>query len=231
MSDELSRISVIVPVFNHEAYIPMALRSAIEQSFPAHEIIVVDDGSTDGSAAAAAEFPGVKVLRKANGGIGAARNTGLRAASGDAFAFLDADDIWHPEKLRVQREAILRRPDLDMVFSMARQFLSPDLSEEERKRRKLDQEVVPGRIIWTMLIRRKSFEKVGEFREDLRSAEFVDWYARAQSLGLVDDMLPDILYERRIHATNHGIRERSARSDYFRALKASIDRKRGVKVP
>ncbi len=226
MSAELSRISVIVPVYNHEAYVAQALRSALDQSFPAHEILLVDDGSTDGSAAVAAGIPGVKVLRRPNGGIGAARNTGLRAATGDAFAFLDADDRWHPDKLRLQREALLCRPELDMVFSMARQFLSPDLSEAERAQRKVEQEVVPGRMAGTMLIRRGSFERVGEFRGDLRTAEFLDWYARAQALGLKDEMLPEVLYERRIHAANHGVRERGARGDYFRALKASIDLKR-----
>lgn len=228
MNRALERISVIVPVYNHEKYIGEALRSALAQSYPAHEIIVVDDGSRDDSAKVAAEFEGVRVLKKTNGGIAAARNSGLDVASGDAFAFLDADDRWSIDKLRLQREAMLRRPELDMVFCMARQFFSPDLSDAERNRRKIDREIVPARIAWGMLIRRESFERVGEFREDLRSAEFVDWYARAQTLGLKEDLLSEVLYERRIHASNHGIRERDSRTDYFKALKAAVDRKRNA---
>lgn len=226
MDQAPSRVSVIIPVYNHANYIAAALESVLAQSRPAYEIIVVDDGSQDGSPEIAQRYPQVRLFKKPNGGIASARNAGLRSATGDSLAFLDADDFWMPDKLRLQREAFARRPDLDMVFGTVRQFLSPDLTEKERAQRKIEQEILPGRSPGSLLVRRASFDKVGEFHEGLRNAEFVDWYARAKALSLKDEMLPDIVYERRIHAANHGIRERESRVDYFRVLKAAVDRRK-----
>lgn len=220
------RISVIVPVYNHAQYLAESLRSVLDQSFPVHETIVVDDGSRDGSAEVARAFPGVQVLEQANGGISAARNAGFKVASGDLLAFQDADDIWHLDKLKSQVAALQERPELDMVFTMTKQFLSPDLSPAQREQRKIDQEILPGRFAGTMLVRRSAYERVGDFREDLRTAEFVDWYGRAQSLGIKDLLLPEVLHQRRVHAANHGIRESQSRGDYFRALKDAVDRRR-----
>lgn len=226
MDKSLPRITVIVPVYNHAQYLGAALESILAQSLPAHEIIVVDDGSQDGSAEVAKKYPQVRLLVQTNGGIAAARNAGLKLASGEFIAFLDADDLWHADKLKLQVEAIAADPELQMVFGMTHQFFSPELSEAERALRKIDQTVLPGRFAGTLLMSRQSFERVGGFREDLRSAEFLDWYGRAQALGLKEELLPQVLYERRVHSTNHGIRERSSRGDYFRALKDSVDRRR-----
>src|SRR5262245_41316998 len=115
MDRALNRISVIIPVYNHVAYLPEALESVIRQTCPASEIIVVDDGSEDGSAEAAERFSGVRVFRQAHAGIAAVRNVGVRRARGDLIAFLDADDRWPPHKLRAQIEAFDREPVLDMV--------------------------------------------------------------------------------------------------------------------
>ncbi len=222
-------ISVIIPVYNHGNYLGQALESVLGQSYSVSEIIVVDDGSTDDSVAVAKKFSGVTVLKKAHGGIAMARNAGLQQARGAFIAFLDADDLWHRDKLKLQMEVLGRDTDLDMVFAHVRQFFSPDLNELERGKNKIDREIISGCIAGTLLAHRKCFETVGFFSEELRSGEFIDWYARAQDAGLRDRILPEVLYERRIHSTNHGIRERHSRSDYFRVLKDSIDRRRQQK--
>ena len=96
-------ISVIIPAYNAEQTLADAIRSALAQTYPAAEIIVVDDGSSDRTAAIAQNIdPKVRLLQQANGGCGEARNTGARAASGAWLAFLDADDAWLPNKLERQ---------------------------------------------------------------------------------------------------------------------------------
>lgn len=103
MTSASPRISVVIPVFNGERFLAEAIRSALSQTLPPYEILVIDDGSTDGSAEIAESFgPPVRVLRQENRGEAAARNFGIEAASGDWIAFLDCDDVWQPEKLAFQ---------------------------------------------------------------------------------------------------------------------------------
>lgn len=97
------KVSVIIPCYNSARYLAEAINSVLAQTVPAHEIIVIDDGSTDGSAGVAMSFaPHVKLIRQPNRGESAARNAGISASSGDWIAFLDSDDVWHPDKLKIQ---------------------------------------------------------------------------------------------------------------------------------
>ena len=98
----MESVSVVIPAFNAAVTLSETLQSAIAQTQPAIEIIVVDDGSMDGTAEVAASYPGVRVIRQPNAGPGAARNTGIQAASGDWIAFLDSDDIWDRRKTEHQ---------------------------------------------------------------------------------------------------------------------------------
>ena len=110
------RISVVIPTYNAAATVAEAVRSVLAQTRPADEVIVVDDGSTDGTAATLAAFgPPVRVIRQANGGVSSARNRGVAAATGDVIAFLDADDFWHPRKLELQLPALLADPTLGLL--------------------------------------------------------------------------------------------------------------------
>jgi len=96
-------VSVLIAVYNGAAFLAQAIESALEQSRPPDEVLVVDDGSTDSSAEIAARYGSpVVVLRQPHGGLPAARNHGIRQAQGDWIAFLDADDVWRPKKLELQ---------------------------------------------------------------------------------------------------------------------------------
>ena len=113
-------ISVVIPVYNGAGLIAQALQSAATQSFPASEIIVVDDGSTDGTRQEVEGFTAdipVKYQVQAHQGAGAARNLGVGLARADWVAFLDADDIWHPEKLAVQCRALEEYPGTQFFYS------------------------------------------------------------------------------------------------------------------
>ena len=110
------RFSVVIPAFNSAATLARAIESVLAQSWPADEIIVVDDGSSDGSAAIAGRFGApVRLIRQKNSGVSVARNAGAAAARGDWLAFLDADDWYAPDRLRLHAEWIAQDSALDFL--------------------------------------------------------------------------------------------------------------------
>lgn len=109
-------VSVVIPSYNSAAYVADAIESVLAQTLPAAEIIVIDDGSTDETAALLRRYRGrIRSIHQENGGVSAARNRGVHAANGDFIAFLDADDIWHPSKLEFQMQAFNRIPSLGLL--------------------------------------------------------------------------------------------------------------------
>lgn len=221
-------ISVMIGVYDAERYLAEAIDSVFAQSYRPLELIVVDDGSDDGSGEVARRY-GDKLTyaRQENAGNGSARNHAVRLASGDLFAFLDADDRFLPGKLERQYEALDGDADLDAVFGHVREFVSPELTEAERASvRPPAGEPLPWTAPNLMLIRRESFARVGPFSEDVKVGVTVDWYARAMEAGLRSAILPEVVLERRLHLTNNGLRERDSRQQYLHVLKASLDRRR-----
>ena len=109
------RFSVVIPAFNSAATLARAIESVRAQSWPAHEIIVVDDGSTDATAEIAAGFDGLRLIRQKNSGVSVARNAGAAAASGDWLAFLDADDWYAPDRIKLHAEWIAEGATLDCL--------------------------------------------------------------------------------------------------------------------
>lgn len=108
------RFSVVIPVHNGQAFVVRAIESVLAQTWPAYEVIVVDDGSTDATAEVVLRFGDrVHYIRQDNAGVSAARNRGAEMATGDWLAFLDADDWYYPERLRLHAEWIAREPGLD----------------------------------------------------------------------------------------------------------------------
>ena len=222
-----SLITVIIPVYNCERYLAEAIDSALAQTWRPTEIIVVDDGSTDGSAAIAGRFAQrVKYDLISHGGAGAARNRGVALAAGDYLAFLDADDLWMKRKLESQM-AVFNSPNRpDLLLGLVEHFISPDVDSLLGNKIRCPTEPMPGRVPGTMLIPTPIFRRVGPFCETLTVGEFVEWYSRAMDLKLKELILSDVVLRRRLHSTNLGILNRDARSDYARVAKAAIDRRR-----
>ena len=108
-----NRVSVVIPVFNGARFIAQAIERVLDQTVIPHEIIVVNDGSTDGTLEVLAQFHGqIRIITIANGGVANARNVGIAACTGELIAFLDADDEWRSDKLDQQVTAMIREPDV-----------------------------------------------------------------------------------------------------------------------
>lgn len=224
-------ISVMIGAYNAEPYLAEAIDSVFAQTHQPLELIVVDDGSTDGTADVARGYGDrLTFTGQENMGNGGARNTAVRHARGQYFAFLDADDRFVPDKLERQLAALEADPELDVVFGHVREFVSPELDEETRARVRAPAEVQPWMAPNLMLIRRASFERVGPFSEALKVGVTVDWFARAEEAGLRRTMLPGVVLERRLHTTNNGLRHADQRSQYIHVLKAALDRRRELAV-
>ena len=222
----LNDISVVIPAYNSERFVAEAIESALGQSHPPVEVIVIDDGSTDGTADVVRSFKDrVHYHYQENGGIGRARNKGVELAQCTFLSFVDSDDCWTKNKLSLQLQEFSRDPELDMVFGQALQVVTGDAwDNRSSSTENLAPALVPGGI----LVKRESFLRVGEFRSDTKVGEFIDWYARAIELGLKSRVTSDLVLWRRLHDSNTGIRERASVSDYARVLKASLDRRRAA---
>ena len=222
-------VSCIVPVFNGEPYLREALDSILQQTYGPLQVIVADDGSTDGSATVVASYgEQIHYLRQANAGPSAARNLGLGAARGDFIAFLDADDLWLADKLAKQTARFAARPDLEMSVTYLQNFWIPELAHEAEALRgdRLTQPL-PGYAMDTLLARRRVFETVGLLNTALRHGEDTEWFLRASECGVVTELLPDVLCRRRMH--HHNLTRRTAAerdADLLRNVKAHLERGR-----
>lgn len=220
-------VSVVIPVYNCERYLAAAIRSALAQTEPAHEVLIVDDGSTDGSASIARCFGApVHYLSQLHAGLSAALNRGVEQARGAFLAFLDADDLWAEDKLARQLDTLGADPTLDAVFAYVEQFASPELDPAARPSLPEGGGLAPGYLAGTLLIRAEALRRVGPFDPRWQIGNFCDWYLRAREAGLRHAMLPEVLLRRRLHPDNLGIRERARRQDYARILKHALDRRR-----
>lgn len=218
-------VDVIIPVYNGARYIEEAIQSVLSQSYHPVRLIVVDDGSQDDSADLAERMVDVHVIRCAHVGISAALNQGIQHGSGDLIAFLDADDRWRRDKLALQVDYLQTHPDVGMVFGHVQQFHEPDRKAGEIETLMPPQ---PGISRCAMLIWRTVFETVGGFTEDGQAHDFGDWYARAQEGGVQSHLLPDVVFERRIHEDNYGRRvPQIQRQSYMHTLRAALARRRG----
>ena len=205
-----ARTSVVIAVHDGERFLGAAIESVLRQTRAVDEILVCDDGSSDGSVELARGYgERVRLLRQANRGVAAARNRALRAASGELIAFLDQDDEWEPEHLGVLAGRLERDTSLGLVYadsrvvdSLGRAYgLRSDFLDMRSGQVFLD--LLRGNFvpIETLLVRRRALDEVGLFDEQLRYLE--DWelclrLAHEHAVGFC----PEALARYRIHGKN-----------------------------
>ena len=221
-------VSVIIPVYNTERYVAEAVQSVLAQTYRPLEVICINDGSTDASLERLYSFGDAVRTIDLSENVGAAetRNIGAHASIGEYLAFMDADDLCEAEKIMWQMDAFDKNPSLDVCFTHLSCFISPELPEEVKQTRYCPPEPQAGYVAATVLMKRKVFDRVGDFDARWRVGEFIDWYTRAQEKGVRSLLLPDVLLRRRIHDRNMGVTTRGARGDYIRIAREALARKR-----
>ncbi|HEY6510869.1 MAG TPA: glycosyltransferase [Burkholderiaceae bacterium] len=231
------RVSVVVPAFNQSGYLAEALSSALAQTMPDLEVIVADDGSTDDTAAVCASFQDSRLhyVHQANDGtmgVGA-RNRAMLLARGDWIAPLDQDDLWAPQKLQRQLEAVGERNGIGAVFCRVR-FIGPAGEGQGEQAGPLPQ----GDVFHLLLSANRYYVSSGMFRRDLlprmgvphESVAIGDWYlwlsvARHTEVATVDDTLVDY----RLHPQGFQVAQRANSSfrfwhDHWRFVQAVLPR-------
>jgi glycosyltransferase involved in cell wall biosynthesis len=206
-----NRITALIPTYNSAQYIRETVDSVLSQTYPIHEVIVVDDGSTDSTQEVLASYGNrIRYIRQPNAGPPAARNTGLALATGDLIALLDSDDLWAPKKTELQMDYLQRHPSCGLVYTDMKTFDDSGIIEESVKiSRNLTYpsgNIFPQMFYETLfqtsavLMRKSCIDAVGGFDADLRMGDDYELFLRISrhyEMGCVDE--PLILY--RQHAT------------------------------
>ena len=225
MPTALPLISVIIPVYNAEKYLTECLDSVLNQTLKPYEVIVINDGSTDGSLAVLNPYANrIRLYSRENRGVAQTLNQGIGLARGELVAFLDADDYWSGDKLALQARFLRENPSVNACFGHIRAFISPDLSADIQAGIACPIQPQAGWIKATMLIRRTAFTQTGLFNPAYRTGDFIDWFIRAKEAGLACAMLPDIVARRRLHR-NGLSSEQKYHHEFARILKAKLDRR------
>ncbi|MGH7769668.1 MAG: glycosyltransferase family 2 protein [Candidatus Binatia bacterium] len=223
-------VSVIIPTYDAAGFVPQALESVLEQTYGHHEIVVVDDGSRDETRAALNKFHGrFTYIYQENRGAAAARNTGIKAASGEFVCFLDADDLWASNKAALQVEFLKQHPEVGLLSGRCRKFMDkgdPYVAFAANAPKgsaarifsapQAFAELVRFNFIptSTVMIRKECFEKVGLFDLNLIPVEDRDMWLRISAhFGVAH--LPWVLCDKRLHPSN--ISNDKARMLYTRA--------------
>lgn len=220
-------VSAVIPAWNAAATIAEAIESIAQQTRRADEVILVDDGSSDGTAEVArrAHSP-LRVLTQPRSGPAAALNRGVAAGRSSLVAFLDADDRWPPSKLALQLGCLERSPGTDAVLGRVTSFLCPRTDAEAARRFRVPEGSEVAWLTGALLVRREALLRVGPFAEDLRAGYAIDWFDRARAAGLRLELLECTVLERRIQA--QGLSHRSPQRDagYLEVARRALARRR-----
>lgn len=241
----MSKVSVIIPVYNRAKSIRDAVESALNQTYKDLEIIVVDDGSTDGTEDSIRDYietSKIKYIFQENGGPGAARNAGINASKGEYIAFLDSDDLWLPEKITIQMEYLSTHRDIDVLFcsgycldhNQNLKLIRCGATEDQNDFFEL---IAAGLscLPSAAIVSRKAMENAGLFKTEFGE----DWYlwlklAQRYKFAYIDNPLykkrylgsglSDMYYNRYIDVYQNLIKE--CENNSFEKKKVSIFRKR-----
>ena len=221
----VSGISVVIPVFNGENHLAEAVASVQSQTPGPLEIIVVDDGSTDGTAEVARQLGfGVQYYHQPNRGPSSARNLGIKRSRGDLLAFLDADDLWPADRLRLQLARLEQDPELEII--LGRIQVTGDLTPRDH----LVCFDGPDRTMTAVnlgsgLFRRSVFDRVGLLDESLPKYEDHDWFLRARELETRMVILDEVTlqYRRRRDSLSQ---QQTSGVGMLSVLRGSLERRR-----
>jgi glycosyltransferase involved in cell wall biosynthesis len=209
-TDGTSRVAVIVPLLDAERYVEETLDSVLAQTLPVHEILVVDNGSTDRSIdivrTTQRRHAQVHLLHEPVRSVGRARNAALRALSPDVdwIALCDADDLWRPRRLEAQFDAVSDDPTVEAVFCGVDEFVSPDIDPQARTGRAPRVGIV-ARLASALLVHRRAVDRVGPFVDSDLGEDWLDWAGRLSDVTHTA-FVREVLVDRRLHDRNASLR-------------------------
>jgi uncharacterized protein (DUF1919 family) len=223
-----SLVSVIIPVYNGVNFLTQAVNHVLEQNYRPLEIIVIDDGSTDNTAAIAAQLKDkIRYFHQKNSGPASARNFGIQQAEGNVIAFLDVDDLWSVNKLELQVSFLANHPETDIVQGMiVKQVI--ETNQLNINDYSILETSLPYHYInlGSAIYRKSVFWEVGLFDETMRFSEDVDWFVRAWEQRIQKSVIDDITLYYRIHEDNMTKGKDLIESGFIRVHKKHLDRLR-----
>jgi glycosyltransferase involved in cell wall biosynthesis len=221
-----SLIDIIIPVYNGAAFIAEAIASIQAQTFKNFEIMVVDDGSDDDTADIVVNLgktdPNISLMKQEHLGVQSALNNAISRTKSQYIAFLDADDLWHPQKLEKQLSYITAN-NIEFCFCLMQEFQDSG-TKGQIQTHKARTKPMKGFHKSAFLANRKVFDKYGLFDESVGIGDFVEWYSRVirtqNSVGMVEE----VLAYRRIHNTNTMLN--ADKNSFLHILKKHLDESR-----
>jgi glycosyltransferase involved in cell wall biosynthesis len=218
------KASAIIPVYNGSRYLAATLDSVLAQTYPLHEIIVIDDGSTDDSPAILRSYGDrLRVTRQENRGVAVARNAGLRQASGDVITFIDQDDLWLPRRtealigaLRSNPKALVAIGQVEVLYERARPPSNLDLFGTTLREF----------LVGSMCVRKEVFDLIGPFNTGLGYADDTDFYMRRREAEIETVYVDDITLQYRLHESNTSADRDTTQANLLSALRESLRRRR-----
>ena len=220
------RISVVTAVFNTVRFLGEAIESVLAQGEDLLEILVVDDGSTDGSAGVAERFGSpVRLIRQAHAGQAAAENRALAAARGDYVTFLDADDLYSPDKFALQAGRLDRNPDVDIVIGQ-KSYLRSDTATDGQQEFSEHHDDHLALSFGACMVRRGVFDRVGLLDVTMELCEDWDWFMRVREAGVPLLLHRHVVLRQRLHEAN-STRDRDAGARFtLEMMRRSLARRR-----
>ncbi|SKB14131.1 putative Sugar transferase-a glycosyl transferase [Planktothrix sp. PCC 11201] len=218
-------VSVIIPVYNGEKYLAEAIQNAQNQDYHPLEIIVIDDGSTDKTAEIAAQFKDcIRYIYQQNSGPASARNHGIKVANGEVIAFLDVDDLWSDDKLKLQANYLANNPSVEIVQGLIQQIQRFEDSENSHSIFKIVSNPYQFVNLGSSIYRKSLFAKIGLFDETLRYAEDMDLLFRAWENNISKVVLDRVTLFYRKHDDNMTKGKKLVELGFVRIYKKHLDR-------
>lgn len=223
-------VSCVIPVYNGERFLGEAIDSVLAQTQCRLQVVVVDDGSTDGTAQLVKAYGNaVEYTWQPNAGPASALHRGFPLARGEFVASLDADDLWLPSKIAQQLGQFAERAELGISLTHIKNFWDPEVAEEEQRLRDHPRaKPLPGYTFGTMLAKQNVLADVGLPDPTRQHGYAAEWFMRVRDRRIGIRVLPDVLVLRRLHRANRS-RQRAAvsRDNFLDLLRDRLDRQRG----
>jgi glycosyltransferase involved in cell wall biosynthesis len=229
-------VTTVIAAFNAERFLGEAIESALAQDYERHEVVVVDDGSTDRTAEIARGYDGVRVISQENQGPGGARNTGIAAAGGELIAILDSDDLMVEGRLQKQVRYLLDHRKAGAVLGLLEPLVEPGVEvppwigpDVYKSPRAPEDENLPFGGVYvaaSMVAWRRTFEAIGGYDPAFHHSEDLDWLLRLMESDLTVGTIDEVVVIRRVHGGNMVYDQAAQKRYLFKAFKARIDRRR-----